>query len=248
MNLLLFEFRAAGDHDVLYLDTVDIVRAHTAFARQRRAYAIGLVLAMTGAPLLLLTLVLLLRLSGHAEAGTSEITLTRFDRRMPEANLLFAGAGCIVLVFLADKTAARLMHMVTPEQFWAFGEKMITDVVIYLCMLPLLFSLTRAMKAGILWDNSFMKDALVEIFNFLFSKKEIELIECSYYEQNKNISVILDEIGMTKEASLRDRRINEQTHQKENFVIYSINKQEFKGMYSDKYTNNRFYGYLKRKI
>ena len=127
------------------------------YGRQRRAYAVGLVLAMTAAPLLLLTLALLLRLSGHAEAGTSEITLTRFDRRMPEANLLFAGAGCIVLVFLADKTAARLMHMVTPEQFWAFGEKMITDVVIYLCMLPLLFSFTRAMKAGILWDSSFMK-------------------------------------------------------------------------------------------
>ena len=90
--------------------------------------------------------------------------------------------------------------------------------------------------------------ALVEIFNFLFSKKEIELIECSYYEQNKNTSVILDEIGMTKEASLRDRRINAQTNQKENFVIYSINKQEFNEIYSEKNINNRFYGYLKRKI
>ncbi|MBQ7534765.1 MAG: HAMP domain-containing histidine kinase [Stomatobaculum sp.] len=127
------------------------------YGRQRRTYAVGLVLAMAGAPILLLTLFLLLRLAGHTENDTAEITLTRYDRRMPEANILSAGAACIVLVFLADKTAARLMHMVTPEQFWVFGEKMITDVVIYLCFLPLLFSLTRAMKAGILWENSFLK-------------------------------------------------------------------------------------------
>ena len=153
---------SAGYKVILAVDTTypyqdAFYRGLKDYGHQRRAYAVGLVLAMTGAPLLLLTLVLLLRLSGHAEAGSSEITLTRFDRRMPEANLLFAGAGCIVLVFLADKTAARLMHMVTPEQFWYFGEKMITDVVIYLCMLPVLFSFTRALKAGVLWENSFLK-------------------------------------------------------------------------------------------
>ena len=47
------------------------------YGHQRRAYAVGLVLAMTGAPLLLLTLALLLRLSGHTEAGSSEITQNR---------------------------------------------------------------------------------------------------------------------------------------------------------------------------
>lgn len=63
--------------------------------------------------------------------------------------------------------------------------------------------------------------------NFLFSKKDIELIISSYYEQNKISSVILESIGMRKEAVLRERRINEKTNEKENFVIYSINKQEF---------------------
>ena len=77
------------------------------------------------------------------------------------------------------------------------------------------------------WDNRFMKDALEQILLFLFTKKDIDLIECSYYEHNKNTSIILDEVGMTREATLRDRRINEQTNEKENFVIYSINKQEF---------------------
>ena len=136
------------------------------YGHQRRRYAAGLLLTMTGAPLLLLTLVLLLRLSGHTDEGGQEILLTKFDRRMPEANLLFAGAGCIVLVFLADKTAARLMHMLIPEQFWPFGEKMIADVVIYLCFLPLLFSFARGFKAGILWENSFLKRLTVMAAEF----------------------------------------------------------------------------------
>lgn len=77
------------------------------------------------------------------------------------------------------------------------------------------------------WNEKFMKDALVQIFKFLFTKKNIELIECSYFEQNRGNSVILEEIGMIKEAILRDRRINEKTNKKESFVIYSINRQEF---------------------
>lgn len=77
------------------------------------------------------------------------------------------------------------------------------------------------------WYSCFMKEALIQIMNFLFSKRDIELIISSYYEQNKISSVILESIGMRKEAVLRERRINEKTNEKENFVIYSINKQEF---------------------
>lgn len=98
------------------------------------------------------------------------------------------------------------------------------------------------------WDNNFMKDALVQIFNFLFIKKNVELIECSYYEQNINTNIILEEIGMKKEAILRDRRINEKTNEKENFVIYSINKQEFYESVNEEILGHRYYKQLKRKI
>ena len=98
------------------------------------------------------------------------------------------------------------------------------------------------------WDNNFMKDALIQIFKFLFIKKNIELIECSYYEQNENTNIILDEIGMKKEAILRDRRINEKTQQKENFVIYSINREEFLENINENVLGQRSYKQLKRKI
>lgn len=98
------------------------------------------------------------------------------------------------------------------------------------------------------WDNNFMKEALTQIYNFLFTKKNIELIECSYYEQNVNTNIILEELGMKKEATLRDRRINEKTQEKENFVIYSINKQEFYQSANEEALGHRFYKQLKRKI
>ena len=77
------------------------------------------------------------------------------------------------------------------------------------------------------WNSYFMEDALIKVIRFLFVKKNIDLIESSFYEQNKISSIILENIGMTKEAILRERRINEKTHQKEDFVIYSINRNEF---------------------
>ncbi len=136
------------------------------YGHQRRTYSIGLILTFAGAILMVLTIVPLILMSGRTESGSKEILLTRIDRRMPEGNILFAGAACIVLAFLADKTASRLMHMLTPEEYWMFGEKMVIDVVIYLCALPLFFSLVRMAKANVLWDQSFLKRLTVMAAGF----------------------------------------------------------------------------------
>jgi len=98
------------------------------------------------------------------------------------------------------------------------------------------------------WDDGFMRDALIQIFNFLFTKKNIELIECSYYQQDNNSNIVLDQIGMTKEAVLRDRRVNEKTHKKENFVIYSISKEEFFNSENYKLLSKKTIKKIKRKI
>lgn len=81
--------------------------------------------------------------------------------------------------------------------------------------------------------ENFVKDALVQVLKFIFTKKDVELVECSYYEandenvQNSENQNILNGIGMIKEAVLRNRRFNEKTNKKENFVIYSMDKNEF---------------------
>ena len=52
---------------------------------------------------------------------------------------------------------------------------------------------------------------------------------------------------MTKEATLRDRRINEKTNKKENFVIYSISKQEFMENRSGEAIQRRFRRFMHKK-
>ena len=98
-------------------------------------------------------------------------------------------------------------------------------------------------------NDKFMKEALIQIFKFLFTKKSIELVECSFFEQSQRNSLILEEIGMKKEARLRDRRINEKTNKKENFVIYSINKQEFFDLLSqNKNMKSKVCKYMRIKV
>ena len=53
---------------------------------------------------------------------------------------------------------------------------------------------------------------------------------------------------MRKEAVLRDRRINEKTNEKENFVIYSINRKEFLESVNEDVVGHHYYKQLKRKI
>lgn len=77
------------------------------------------------------------------------------------------------------------------------------------------------------YDMNLMTQALDRVIKYLFDKKQIELIECSYYDQNKEIDKILDNVGMKKEAVLKSRRINTKTRKKEDYVIYSISINDF---------------------
>ena len=140
----------------------------------------------------------------------------------------------------------------TDEPIWAVEDKLNKKLVggVRVCNYS-----SKNKMCNISWmmfhkhcNNSFMKDALTQVLNFLFTKKDIELIECSYYEQNENNGVILDEIGMRKEAVLRDRRFNEKTNKRENFVIYSINRKEFLEKVKNNILEHHCYKKLSRKI
>ena len=119
----------------------------------------------------------------------------------------------------------------TDEPIWAVEDKHKKKLVGFIRVSSYskknkICSITWNMCCEYLEKHS-MSEAFNKIFNFLFLKKGVELIECSYYEHNSSTGIVLEEAGMIKEAVLRDRRVNEQTNEKENFVIYSISKQEF---------------------
>ena len=130
---------------------------------------------------------------------------------------------------LIIKSAINEFH--TDESIWAVedthGKKLVGFIrVTNYSKKNKMCNITWAMLHRYL-ESGFMSDALIQVFNFLFFKKGIELIECSYYGYNKDTSNLLEEVGMTKEAVLRNRRINGQTHEREDFTIYSICRGEF---------------------
>ena len=143
----------------------------------------------------------------------------------------------------------------TDEPIWAVEDKMNKELVGSIRVTN--YSRKNKM-CNITWnmsykylDNTFMKEGLAQILKFLFIKKHIELVECSFYENNKNMSTIVEGIGMTKEAILRDRRINEKTHKKESYIIYSINKNEFFKFCNEQLiylSKNKICNNVKRKI
>lgn len=79
-------------------------------------------------------------------------------------------------------------------------------------------------------DTGFMEEALKAVFNYLFMKMNFNIIISKFYDSNSELtkikSKILENIGMKKDAVLRNRKINEKTGNPENLIVYSIMKNE----------------------
>ena len=131
---------------------------------------------ISGLLIMLISLILLLRMSGHAYRKSKEIRLLRSDRFGPEANVLICALMIIVCLFLSDQIGKRLLHILIPQTFWAFSTRMLSYVIIYLCVLTASFSVIREAKAGILWKNSSLKHLVRDITEFLH---DISIPECS---------------------------------------------------------------------
>jgi len=143
--------------DTSYPQQDDFYYGKISYGHQRNIYFIGLILMLSGLATLLVTLVLLILMSGHTTRKSQEIVLNRVDRLGPETNALLCAVMIILCLFLAEKIGNRLLHMSIPSVYWHFAENMLAYILIYLCILVTLFSLVRGFKAGILWKNSFLR-------------------------------------------------------------------------------------------
>lgn len=81
------------------------------------------------------------------------------------------------------------------------------------------------------WDTELLEEALGEVIKYLLLE-EFDIVICDFYacseKTTKYKSKVLENIGMTREAVLRDRRINRETGEKQGLVVYSITKNELK--------------------
>lgn len=125
-----------------------------------------------------------------------------------------------------------MIEYYTEEPIWALEIKETKDLVGFIKVENYspknkICNISWAMS-GKYENKALMTEALRRVMSYLFDKRGIELIECSYYEQNKQTGEILNKAGMKKEATLKERRYNEETRKKEDFIIYSIDINEFK--------------------
>lgn len=119
----------------------------------------------------------------------------------------------------------------TEEPIWAIEDKKTKHLIGYIRVINYspknkMCNLTWAMSCEY-WNEDNITEAINKILKFLFSKKDIELVESSYYGEHELTKTVLEKVGMVREATLRNRYYNEITNEKEDFVIYSINKSEF---------------------
>lgn len=171
------------------------------YAEARSAYSFGLALLVLSGFFLLSTLSLLALYTGRKTRHGRDIVLSRFDRMMPEKRILLAIAACLSLIFLSDRTAVRLMHLLLPSSRLMFAEKMMTDCIIYACALPLILSLIRSMKANLLWQSSFLNRLLREanqLSEDITYAKRIAIYFLSFLAINLSASAAITVLSVVK--------------------------------------------------
>lgn len=76
------------------------------------------------------------------------------------------------------------------------------------------------------WGKGYCTEMLKAVFKFLFENHPFDIIVVKYYSNTTFSNSFLDDIGMKRDAILRDRRINSKTGKKESLIVYSILKEE----------------------
>jgi len=76
------------------------------------------------------------------------------------------------------------------------------------------------------WNSGYTTEALIEVIRYLLNEEDMYLIESKHNSENVASGKVLLKAGMKKEATLRNRRINKVTGNRENLIVYSIIKTE----------------------
>lgn len=77
------------------------------------------------------------------------------------------------------------------------------------------------------WNKGYMSEALKRVIDFLLNEEEMILIETKYNSRNAASGRVMEKVGMKKDATLRSRRIDENTGELSDLIIYSIMKEDF---------------------
>ena len=124
------------------------------FIEMQNLYIAGSVLLLAGSFVAGITLIYLMKVSGHKENGDKSITLHRFDKNPTEAGILMFAVLSALALAASYFGGTRILRLLLPKNSWRISGVILCSGVLYLCILLLFFSLLRRYKAGVLWKNS----------------------------------------------------------------------------------------------
>lgn len=117
------------------------------------------------------------------------------------------------------------------ESMWAIVEKS-TDSVIGQVSINVQYESLKIGELAYLlgskwWGKGYAAEAVTAILEFMFTLKDMHLIEAKYNESNLPSANLLKKLGFHYDGTLRDRRIDKYTGERNALVICSLLKTEF---------------------
>lgn len=77
------------------------------------------------------------------------------------------------------------------------------------------------------WGKGYAAEAVTAILEYIFIQKDMHLIEAKYSESNLPSASLLKKLGFQYDGTLRDRRIDKYTGERNALVVCSLLKTEF---------------------
>ena len=76
------------------------------------------------------------------------------------------------------------------------------------------------------WGNGYASEALRKVIEFLLLEVGVRLVEARHISGNPASGKVMQKAGMIKDAILRDRKINKDTKEVNDLIVYSIKNDE----------------------
>lgn len=129
-------------------------------------------------------------------------------------------------------TVSAIKEFDTEMPVWALENKSTKTLIGYIRITNSCLSNKRCefiWVVGYKWrGKGLSKEALKPVLEYLFKEKGYEIIITKYYSCCKEHEETLIELGMKKDAVLRNRKIDKETGEFQNLTIYSIMRDELK--------------------
>lgn len=162
-NLKMDTYNITIAVDTSYSAKDNFYLANLRYAQQRNWYFYSIVIVALAGMGMLATLWGMTKISGIPYYGASSRITYRFDRIGVETNVLICLVVIVFLSFLSDKVIIQMIQVFIPRGRLNFVRKMLHFLGGYLCIFYTYFSIIRAIRAGILWKNSFIKHVKDEL-------------------------------------------------------------------------------------